>query len=248
MSATISFDNLTLGYDGHPAVHHLSGTVRAGALLAVTGPNGAGKSTLLKGIVGLLRPLHGRILLDGCRFKDIAYLPQVDRIDRSFPINVYDFVAMGLWRQVGALGRIGSKEHARIAGTIGEVGLLGFERRPIGTLSVGQMQRLLFARLILQKAPLILLDEPFMAVDERTMADLLALIERWHRDGRTILTVLHDLDLVRGHFPETMILAREPVAWGPTREVLAQNEHLDRARSMMEAWDEQAAACARSAA
>jgi len=248
MSAAIRFDNLTLGYDRHPAIHHLDGAVAGGALLAVTGPNGAGKSTLLKGIVGLLRPLQGRIVLDGCRVKDIAYLPQVNGIDRGFPIGVTDFVAMGLWRRVGALGRIGRRERARIAAAIGEVGLTGFEQRPIGTLSGGQMQRLLFARLALQDAPLILLDEPFMAIDETTVADLLTLIQGWRREGRTILAVLHDLELVRGHFPETLILAREPVAWGPTREVLAGQEHLDRARAMMEAWDETAAICPREAA
>ncbi|HSM20210.1 MAG TPA: ABC transporter ATP-binding protein [Hyphomicrobiales bacterium] len=248
MSAAIRFDNLTLGYDRHPAIHHLDGAVAAGALLAVAGPNGAGKSTLLKGIAGLLRPLEGRIRLEGCRAGDIAYLPQVSGIDLSFPIGVFDFVAMGLWRRVGALGRIGEKERARIAGAIGEVGLAGFEQRPIGTLSGGQMQRVLFARLALQDAPLILLDEPFQAIEEKTVSDLLSLIDGWHREGRTILAVLHDLDMVRAHFPETLILAREPVAWGPTRDILAHGEHLDRARAMMEAWDEEAAICARDAA
>jgi zinc/manganese transport system ATP-binding protein len=248
MTASIRFDDLTLGYDRHPAIHHLDGTVAGGALLAIVGPNGAGKSTLLKGIVGLLRPLQGRIVLDGCGPSDIAYLPQVNGIDRGFPIGVYDFVAMGLWRRVGALGRIGRRQRARIAAAIGEVGLTGFEQRPIGTLSGGQMQRVLFARLALQDAPLILLDEPFMAIDEKTVDDLLALIQGWHREGRTILAVLHDLDMVRGNFPETLILAREPVAWGPTRDVLARREYLDRAHSMMEAWDEEAAVCARDAA
>jgi zinc/manganese transport system ATP-binding protein len=248
MTASVRFDNLTLGYDRHPAVHHLDGTVAAGALLAIAGPNGAGKSTLLKGIVGLLRPLQGRIVLDGFRAGDIAYLPQINGIDRGFPIGVYDFVAMGLWRRVGALGRIGRRERTRIAAAIGDVGLTGFEQRPIGTLSGGQMQRVLFARVALQDAPLILLDEPFMAIDEKTVADLLALIQDWHREGRTVLAVLHDLELVRGHFPETLILAREPVAWGPTREILADQEHLDRARAMMEAWDETAAICPREVA
>jgi len=248
MSAAIRFDNLTLGYDRHPAIHHLDGAVAGGALLAVVGPNGAGKSTLLKGIVGLLRPLQGRIVLDGCRAGDIAYLPQVNGIDLSFPIAVHDFVAMGLWRRVGALGRIGRQERALIADAIGEVGLTGFEPRLIGTLSGGQMQRLLFARLALQNAPLILLDEPFMAIDEKTVADLLALIEGWRRGGRTVLAVLHDIDLVRAHFPETLILAREPVSWGPTPNLLGNGEHLARARSMMEAWDEKASVCARDAA
>ena len=98
----LSFHNLTLGYDRHPAVHHITGEVARGELLAVVGPNGAGKSTLLKAIVGELKPLSGRLDLDGLTKRDIAYLPQVIDIDRSFPISVFDCVAMGLWRELGA--------------------------------------------------------------------------------------------------------------------------------------------------
>ena len=94
MSSAITFDNVTLGYERHPAIHHLSGTVDAGDLLAVIGPNGAGKSTLLKGLAGLLRPLEGRIAMAGGR-RDIAYLPQRSQVDRAFPLSLFDFVAMG---------------------------------------------------------------------------------------------------------------------------------------------------------
>src|SRR5258708_32226389 len=103
MAAPLRFHDLTLGYDRHPAVHHLTGEVEEGALLAVVGPNGAGKSTLFKGIVGLLAPLSGAIER-GPGVRDIAYLPQVAEIDRSFPINVYGLVAMGLWRRLGPFG------------------------------------------------------------------------------------------------------------------------------------------------
>src|SRR5437899_11114655 len=109
MTAALQFRNLTLGYDRHPAVHHLDGAVESGALVAVVGPNGAGKSTLFKGIVGVLKPLAGRIERDGLSPQDIAYLPQAAEIDRTFPINVYDLVAMGLWRRSGLFGGIGAK-------------------------------------------------------------------------------------------------------------------------------------------
>ena len=239
----LRFHNLTLGYDRHPAVHHLDGIVKDGALVAVVGPNGAGKSTLFKGIAGTLKPLAGSIVRDGIEGRGVAYLAQAPDIDRSFPIGVYDMVAMGLWRSRGVLGGITGKDHYAIEAAIAAVGLTGFERRPIGTLSGGQMQRMLFARLVAQDARLILLDEPFAAIDARTAAELLALVQRWHGEGRTVLAALHDVDLVRATFPETLLLAREPVAWGPTREVLTP-ENLNKARRMCEAFDEAAEACA----
>jgi zinc/manganese transport system ATP-binding protein len=242
MAAQLQFRDVTLGYDRHPAVHHLNGEVATGALLAVVGPNGAGKSTLFRGIVGILKPLAGSISVAKLDFRDIAYLPQTVDIDRSFPISVFDFVGTGLWRQTGFFGGIGKKSREKIAGALAAVGLSGFESRAIGTLSGGQMQRMLFARVLLQDAPLIVLDEPFNAVDAKTSADLLALVTRWHDERRTVLAALHDLDLVRADFPETLLLARGKVAWGPTAEVLTE-ENLMEARRMCEAFDDSAAAC-----
>ena len=240
----IRFDDVTLGYGRRPAVHHLAGEIPAGSLTAVVGPNGAGKSTLLKGIVGTLAPLSGAIHRPGAR--RLAYLPQAAEIDRSFPLAVYDLVAMGLWSRAGLFGGIGTKDRHRIEEALAAVGLGGFERRPIGTLSGGQMQRALFARLLLQDADLILLDEPFTAIDAKTSADLLALVRRWHDEARTVVAVLHDLDVVKRTFPQTLLIAREPVAWGDTAAVL-NPENLLKARRMVEAHDPHAEACARAA-
>ncbi len=239
----LRFRNLTLGYERHPAVHHLDGAVATGSLVAVVGPNGAGKSTLFKGVVGALKPLAGSIERDGLDARDIAYLPQVAEIDRSFPINVYDLVAMGLWRSRGLFGGVGGKDRGAIEAAIAAVGLTGFEQRTIGTLSGGQMQRMLFARLLLQDARVIVLDEPFTAIDAKTSADLLELVKRWHSERRTVLAALHDVELVKASFPECLLLAREPVAWGPTHEVLTP-ENLLKARRMCEAFDESAEPCA----
>jgi zinc/manganese transport system ATP-binding protein len=247
VNAQLQFRNLTLGYDRHPAVHHLNGVVPAGSLTAVVGPNGAGKSTLFKGVVGVLKPLAGRIERHGLRPRDIAYLPQAAEIDRSFPINVYDMVAMGLWRNKGLFGGIGGKDRDKIEAAIAAVGLTGFETRPIGTLSGGQMQRMLFARLLLQDAGMIVLDEPFSAIDAKTAADLLQLVQRWHAERRTVLAALHDLEMVKSNFPDTLLLAREPVAWGRTAEVLTPDNWM-KARRMCEAFDEQAEACVVEAA
>jgi len=243
MPAQLQFRDVTLGYDRHPAVHHLSGEVTQGALLAVVGPNGAGKSTLFRGLVGILKPLAGSISLDGLDVRDIAYLPQSADIDRSFPISVFDFVSTGLWRTTGLFGGIGRPARDKIEQALSAVGLTGFENRGIGTLSGGQMQRMLFARLLLQDARVVVLDEPFNAIDAKTSADLLELVKRWHAEGRTVLAALHDMELVRAHFPETLLLAREPVAWGATAQALTA-ETLMEARRMCEAFDERAAACA----
>jgi ABC-type Mn2+/Zn2+ transport system ATPase subunit len=107
MAAQIAFRDVTLGYDRHPAVHHLDGQVAQGALLAVVGPNGAGKSTLFRGLAGILKPLSGSIDLGGLDIRDIAYLPQSVDIDRTFPISVFDLVGTGLWRRTGFFGGIG---------------------------------------------------------------------------------------------------------------------------------------------
>lgn len=240
----IRFDDLTLGYDRHPVVHHLRGSIGAGSLTAVVGPNGAGKSTLLKAIAGALEPLSGAIALkDQAR---VAYLPQMAEIDRSFPISVFDLVSTGLWRRTGMFGGIGRADRGRIDEALASVGLTGFERRAIGTLSGGQMQRVLFARLLLQDADVILLDEPLAAIDTKTAGDLMQIVRRWHGEKRTVLAVLHDMDIVRDVFPQAMLIAREPVAWGATLDVLTP-ANLLRARQMIEAPDRHAARCKQAA-
>jgi zinc/manganese transport system ATP-binding protein len=246
MAAALHFHDLTLGYDRHPAVHHLEGTVARGDLIAICGPNGAGKSTLLKAIAGSIEPLGGRIERLACKAREIAYLPQAAEIDRSFPVNVFDMVAMGFWRSLGLFGGLSRDKRARVYEAIAAVGLTGLEDRPIGTLSGGQMQRMLFARLLLQDAPVILLDEPFTAIDSKTTEDLLAVVARWHAEQRTVIAVLHDDEIIRRHFPKALLLAREAVAWGSTKDVLTQ-DNLLRARRMVEAFDRQAHECERVA-
>ncbi|MEL6476536.1 MAG: metal ABC transporter ATP-binding protein [Pseudomonadota bacterium] len=247
MTAALSFQNLTLGYDRTPAVRDLDCEIASGSLTAIVGPNGAGKSTLLKGVVGSLPPLQGRVSYGPVKPSEIAYLPQHADIDSGFPLTVVDMISMGLWREIGPFGSIGRAERRRVADAIAAVGMTGLEARPIGTLSGGQMQRMLFARLLLQEARVVLLDEPFAAVDSGTLADLLNIIRRWHEEKRTVLAVLHDHDTVRAHFPETMMLARDLVAYGQTAEVLTP-ENQFRARQMCEACAGPPHTCIRGAA
>jgi zinc/manganese transport system ATP-binding protein len=241
----ICFHDVTLSYDRHPAVHHVTGDVAHGALLALVGPNGAGKSTLLKGIMGELQPLGGGIDLFGLTRSDIAYLPQQIDIDRSFPISVFDCVSLGLWREIGIWRGVNGRRKHAVEEALSTLGLLDLAERVIGSLSGGQFQRVLFARLLLQDASLILLDEPFRAVDAHTVTDLLGLIKTWHEEGRTVVAALHDIEQVRAHFPSTLLLAREVVAFGPTRTTLTP-ANLARAGELSAAFDTEAEICARA--
>ncbi|WP_404415630.1 metal ABC transporter ATP-binding protein [Marinospirillum sp.] len=239
--ALLFFENLTLGYERHPAVHHLQGEIQTGDLLALVGPNGAGKSTLLKGLMNELRPLGGRISWPSGK-PSLAYLPQRSGLNLDFPLRVADFVSLGHWPRLGAFSAVSRQQRKAVDKALAQVGMEGFERRSLDSLSGGQLQRILFARLLLEDAELLLLDEPFAAVDEQTTADLLKLIHTWNREGRTVIAVLHDLRQVREHFPKTLLLARDALALGPTEEVLTE-ENLERARRMQAPFDPLAAIC-----
>ncbi|MES2713073.1 MAG: metal ABC transporter ATP-binding protein [Pseudomonadota bacterium] len=235
----ITVDNLVASHGRRPAVHHLSGRFAPGSMTAIMGPNGAGKTTLLRTIAGLHVAEEGAVRVEG----RVALLPQGATMDRSFPIACRDVVLQGLWTKLGAFRGAKRADLDQAEAALAAVGLSDFAGRPVGSLSAGQFQRLLFARLLLQDAPVILLDEPFNAVDGKTAADLLAMLHRWHGEGRTIIAVLHDLELVKREFPDTLLLARDPIAWGPTAMALSAENRL-RARMMAEHWDGEAERCA----
>ena len=209
---------VTVRYGRRVALEAVSGEFASGSLTAVIGANGAGKSTLLAAITGVVRLAGGRVECPARR--RLAYLPQLSAIDRDYPLSVAELISLGGWREIGAFRAPRSALRQRIAAVAETVGLSGRIERSIGEISVGEFQRALFARLILQDATVILLDEPLAAVDAQTMSVLLDQITRWHEDGRTVIAVLHDLDLVQARFPSTLVLARRCLAWGPTEAAL----------------------------
>jgi zinc/manganese transport system ATP-binding protein len=190
----------------------LSGTIETGSLTALIGPNGSGKTTLLRAIAGLHPLTSGRIDRHGLASRDIALLAQGSHLDRSFPITCRDVVALAATR-LGPFRSIGKDRLAATQAALDRVGLAEMESRPIQALSAGQFQRVLFARSIVQDAKLILLDEPFTAVDATTTRLLLSVIQDWHAQGRTVIAVLHDMDLVRRHFPHTLLLTGASALW-----------------------------------
>jgi zinc/manganese transport system ATP-binding protein len=211
--------DVTVRYGRRIALEAVSGEFAAGSLTAVVGANGAGKSTLLAAIAGVVRLADG--VVNRAVRQQMAYLPQLAAIDLGYPLTVSELITLGGWREFGAFRSPGAALRARAAAVAETVGLAGRLGRPIGEISVGELQRALFARLILQDASVILLDEPFAAVDAQTVSVLLEQVARWHREGRTVIAVLHDLDLVRAHFPSTVVLARRCIAWGATEVALS---------------------------
>jgi len=214
----VILDNVTVRYGRRVALEAVSGEFPAGSLTAVVGANGAGKSTLLAAIAGVVR-LAGGVVNYAARQR-LAYLPQLAAIDREYPLTVAELIALGGWREFGAFRSPGTALRARAAAVADSVGLAARLEQPIGELSEGELQRALFARLVLQDAAVILLDEPFAAIDSQTMPVLLDQVTRWHREGRTVIAVVHDLDLVQARFPTTLVLAQRCLAWGATEMAL----------------------------
>jgi zinc/manganese transport system ATP-binding protein len=152
--------------------------------------------------------------------RELSLLPQQTEFDRDFPMTTFDLVSMGIWRDLGPFRSLSSEQRHHIMQALVQVGLVEQAQDLIGSLSGGQLQRAFFARLLVRDAQVIILDEPFAAVDEDTQERLLPILEKWHAQGRTILIVLHDEELVKRLVPETLVLGRGVVAWGPTAEVL----------------------------
>ncbi|WP_274584800.1 metal ABC transporter ATP-binding protein [Neisseria leonii] len=216
----IMLENLTAGYGGRTVVRGADVCFGAGQMWAVVGANGAGKSTLLKTVVGLSAPVCGRVVRQGLVRRDLAYLPQRSEIDRSLPLTVFELAAMGLWHEIGFSGRVRPAQRERVRRALVQVGMWDSARRLIGSLSEGQFRRVLFARLLVQEAAFLLLDEPFDAVDAETAGVLLNVLRDCNRAGRAVVAVLHDYGQVRAYFPHTLVLADGGMRAGRTEEVL----------------------------
>ncbi|ETD68922.1 ABC transporter [Pelistega indica] len=209
----------------------INGQFEKGSMTAILGPNGAGKSTLIKAITGVIQPSSGSIEIAPDLTSGIGLLPQKNEIDHAFPITVFDLVAMGAWKRVGAFRAYSSQERDYIHQALTSVGLQHNANQLIGTLSGGQFQRALFARLIVRRPDVYILDEPFTAIDEHTSAELMQIMLDWHATGKTVIVVLHDVELARQVFPQTLLLAREVVAWGETQSILTE-DNLQKARRL----------------
>lgn len=233
---SIHLKKLSVSYSHNQVISDLSCHFDAPSLWAIAGPNGAGKSTLLKNLLEIQKPTKGHIVFHGFCPCDVAYLAQQNQLDRRFPLTVGDTIAMGLFREVGVFQKYTYEQRVKMQRALEQVGLASFAKTPLQALSGGQFQRVLFARLILQDAPVIFLDEPFAGVDAQTMGDLMELLQLWVKEGRLVIAVLHDLDLVQNYFPQTLLLARHFYKWGSTQDVITK-ENMLAALTASRSWE-----------
>jgi ABC-type Mn2+/Zn2+ transport system ATPase subunit len=214
---------LSIGYNGALAVQDVSLAVASGERVGVLGPNGAGKSTLFKAIAGLLPVRAGRLLVRGRAVgeagAEVAYVPQREEVDWHFPVTVADVVMMGRYGRLGPLRWPGRADRAAVAAALEQLGLAGQASKPIAELSGGQQQRVFLARALAQEVDLLLLDEPFTAVDAATEAAVLALLDELTARGATVVTATHDLNRAQRSFDRLLFLNRRLIAYGPPAEV-----------------------------
>jgi len=219
----LTFSGVTLTYSSTNAISDISCFIKSNSMLAVAGPNGGGKSTFLKIATGILKPNKGYCKLHNIeRHKDIAYLPQISSVNDFFPITVKDVVTCGLFARRGFWNTINASDKTKVLNALEQVGLIKYKDLLFYELSGGQRQRALFARVIVQESQLILLDEPFSAVDRYTRNDLMEIILNWYKNGHTVVVVLHDIPLIKEFFPDTLLLCRSFIAQGVTSSVLTR--------------------------
>lgn len=227
--------DVTVTYrNGHTALRHASFEIPRGTVTALVGVNGAGKSTLFKAIMGFVPVAGGEIRLLGMTVKDalrknlVAYVPQSEEVDWSFPVLVEDVVMMGRYGHMGFLRRPRAADQAAVEQALSRVNMLDFRKRQIGELSGGQKKRVFLARALAQEGQVILLDEPFTGVDVKTEEQITALLRELRDEGRVMLVSTHNLGSVPEFCDRTVLVKGTVLDYGPT-ETTFTHENLARA-------------------
>ena len=239
--------------NGHTALTDATFTLPGGTICALVGVNGSGKSTLFKALMGFVTPTAGRVTIADAPVRDaqrlgwVAYVPQSEEVDWTFPVNVHDVVMMGRYGRMNILRIPRAADREAVADALRRVGLWELRDRQIGELSGGQKKRVFVARALAQKSRVILLDEPFTGVDVKTEEAIIALLRELRAEGRLILVSTHNLGSVPEFCDRVVLINRTVLACGPTAEVFtAENlgrafggalRHFDLSRSTVEAHD-----------
>ena len=219
----IRVEDVTVTYrNGHTALRRASFEIPRGTITALVGVNGAGKSTLFKALMGFVPVAQGSISLLGQSVKEalkrnlVAYVPQSEEVDWSFPVLVEDVVMMGRYGHMGFLRRPAKVDHVAVEAALARVGMTDFRQRQIGELSGGQKKRVFLARALAQEGQVILLDEPFTGVDVKTEEQIIALLRELKNEGRVMLVSTHNLGTVPEFCDRTVLVKGTVLAYGPT--------------------------------
>jgi manganese/iron transport system ATP-binding protein len=226
---SVELKNVTVTYNnGHVALRNASFKLGSGTICALVGINGSGKSTLFKTVMGFLKPSHGHVHIAGetvaaaQRKNWVAYVPQTEEVDWSFPVSVWDVVLMGRYGYMNFLRMSSAKDKEIALKSLKRVGMHEFRDRQIGELSGGQKKRVFLARALAQGGLVMLLDEPFTGVDVKTEAAIVDLLKELRQEGHIILVSTHNLGSVPEFCDQVVLINRTILAFGPTKEVFTE--------------------------
>jgi len=221
----IRIENLSVSYKETLALKDISLVLQGPTITGIIGPNGAGKSTLLKGMLGII-PHEGHAFIDDKEMnkslKKVAYVEQKIHIDYNFPIKVKECVSLGLYPSIPLFHTLKASHWEKVAEALEIVGLSDYADRQISQLSGGQFQRVLIARCLVQDADYILLDEPFVGIDSVSEEIIMNTLRDLKKAGKAVLIVHHDLSKVPHYFDQVLLVNREVIAFGPTKETFTE--------------------------
>jgi zinc/manganese transport system ATP-binding protein len=206
----IELNNVSISRSQRCLLHNCQLSIKSGGFYALTGENGSGKSTLLQSIIGQLPVTSGTITRD-FEQGEYAYFPQQCQLDKQFPMTVAQAVMAGLWLKFGAFSQIKRTHLQQVDDALKAVAMLQYQQTSIADLSGGEFQRMLFARMLVQQAPLIILDEPLSAVDQKAQIMLLDLLKQQHKNGATIIITLHDASLVERYATQQLHIREQQI-------------------------------------
>ncbi|MEM9587907.1 MAG: metal ABC transporter ATP-binding protein, partial [Planctomycetota bacterium] len=227
MNLAIQTHQLTVAYDAKPVLWNVDVKIPSLGITGILGPNGAGKSTLIKAMMGMVPCLSGRVEFRGVpsrkALSTVAYVPQRSTVDWDFPATVFDLVMMGTYGRLRWFQRPGSQQRDEVHAALEQVEMREFADRQIGELSGGQQQRVFLARAFVQHPSICLMDEPFAGVDAKTEGSLVKILRSMRDQGKTIVMVHHDLSTVDQYFDHVVLLNKELVACGMTKDAFTKD-------------------------
>lgn len=218
----IELKNLTLGYDNHIVLKCINVNIDEGDFICIVGPNGSGKSTLVKGILGLIRPISGKVIYNGLKQNFIGYMPQETLVDKNFPASVFEIILSGTLNNANFY----TKKEKDIA--LSNMKLLGIEKlknKNFCDLSGGERQKVLLARSLCATSKLLILDEPSNNLDSKSKKDLYNAIKELNKNSITIIMITHDLDHDNLIGNKILSLREDEIFFGTTKEFVRRIHH-----------------------